>query len=52
MFGDPDIWDKEAEPKPWSSDEIDRDREVGDVDPSLFIKILWWIAGGGGGSSL
>ena len=55
MLGEPDIWEARlAEPKPWSSEEIDLERDVGDEEPSLItavIVIVCCVSGGGGGKA-
>ena len=55
MFGEPDIWEARlAEPKPWSSEDIDLERDVGEEEPSLItavIVIVCCVSGGGGGNA-
>ena len=52
MLGEPDICDNDAEPKPWSSDEIERERDAGDDEPLFAVEDIfcgvgaaecWWI---------
>ena len=55
MLGEPDICEREAEPKPWSSDDMERDRDVGDEEPLFVADMCGGTeagSGGGGGGGI